>query len=151
LSGCGSTPAPVQTVATAPVPQARTEPQEPEAVAQPLSTEQAEVSYQQVESESLPVAQDQDEQLQRDLLTQAKAALATDPKRTLAISYQLQHSLYSQIRAQNHLPLLQAAIADKQQALTEQLAAQVSLTDVPEADRQAFALALAGYYRGSSW
>ncbi len=147
LSGCGSTPAPVQTVATAPVPQARTEPQEPEAVAQPLSTEQAEVSYQQVESEPLPVAQDQDEQLQRDLLTQAKAALATDPKRTLAISYQLQHSLYSQIRAQNHLPLLQAAIADKQQALTEQLAAQVSLTDVPEADRQAFALALAGYYR----
>jgi hypothetical protein len=147
LSGCGSTPAPVQTVATAPAQPVRTEPKEPDAVAVPLSTEQSEVSYQQVESAPQPVAQDQDEQLQRDLLTQAKAALATDPKRALAICYQLQHSLHSQVRAHNHLPLLQAAIADKQQALTEQLAAQVSLTDVPEADRQAYALALAGHYR----
>lgn len=147
LSGCGSTPAPVQTVVTAPVQPVQTAPEEPEAVAEPLSTDQAEVSYQQVDSEPVPVAQDQDEQLQRELLTQAKAALATDPKRALAICYQLQQSLYSQIRAQNLLPLLQAAIADKQQALTEQLAAQVNLTDVPEADRQAFALALAGHYR----
>lgn len=147
LSGCGSTPAPVQTVAPAPIAQPEVKPQEPEAVAEPLTLEPADVSYQQVESTPDSVPQDQDEQLQRELLAQAKAALATDPKRTLAICYQLQQSLYSQIRAHNQLPLLQAAVADKQLALVEQLASQIQLTDVPEADRQAFALALVQYFK----
>jgi uncharacterized protein len=147
LSGCGSTPAPVQTVASPPVQQPEVKPQEPAAVAKPLTLEPAEVSYQQVEATTAAVPQDQDEQLQRELLAEAKAALATDPKRTLAICYQLQQSLYPQIRSQNQLPLLQAALADRQIALIEQLATQIRLTDVPESDRQAFALTLAQHFK----
>jgi len=116
-------------------------------VAKPLTLEPAEVSYQQVEATTAAVPQDQDEQLQRELLAEAKAALATDPKRTLAICYQLQQSLYPQIRSQNQLPLLQAALADRQIALIEQLATQIRLTDVPESDRQAFALTLAQHFK----
>ncbi len=116
-------------------------------MAKPLTLEPAEVSYQQVEPTTVAVPQDQDEQLQRELLAEAKAALATDPKRTLAICYQLQQSLYPQVRSQNQLPLLQAAVADRQIALVEQLASQISLTDVPESDRQAFALTLAQHFK----
>ncbi len=149
LTGCGSTPAPVTAVTTAPVQQTTSveTPAEPDALAEPLQTEPAAVTYQQVDPASSAIPQDQDEQLQRDLLQQAKAALATDPKRSLAICYQLQQSLYSQIRSNNHLPLLQAALATQQLALVEQIAGQSRFTDIPETDRQAWALALSSHYR----
>jgi len=148
LTGCGSTPAPVESVPAAAAQQTvpvRAEP-EPDAVAEPLQQAPANVSYQQVEPAVQAVPQDQAEQHQRELLTQAKAALSTDPKRTLAITYQLQQSQYPQIRALNHLPLLQSALADKQYALIEQLSTQTALTDVPENDRQAWALALSQHF-----
>ena len=148
LSGCGSTPAPVDSIVTAPVQQKIVTPAaaEPDALAQPLQLEPTDVSYSAVEPALDPLPQNQDEQLQRELLTQAKAALSTDPKRSLAITYQLQQSVYSQIRAQNQLPLLQAAIAVQQNNLLAQLATQTTFTDVPEADRQAWTLALSQYF-----
>lgn len=149
LTGCGSTPAPVETTTTAPVQQSApvSKAPTPEALAEPLTLEPAEVTYQAVTTADEAVAQDADEQLQRELLQQAKAALTTDPKRTLAICFELQQSLYSQIRAQNQLPLLQSALADKQHALVARLADQTAFTDVPEADRQAWALALSEYFQ----
>lgn len=149
LTGCGSTPAPVETTTAAPVQQSApvNKAPTPEALAEPLTLEPADVSYQAVTTADEAVAQDPDEQLQRELLQQAKAALSTDPKRTLAICFELQQSLYSQIRAQNQLPLLQSALADKQHALVARLADQTAFTDVPETDRQAWALALAQYFQ----
>lgn len=149
LTGCGSTPAPVETTTAAPVQQSApvSKAPTPEALAEPLTLEPAEVTYQAVTTADEAVAQDADEQLQRELLQQAKAALSTDPKRTLAICFELQQSLYSQIRAQNQLPLLQSALADKQHALVARLADQTAFTDVPEADRQAWALALSEYFQ----
>ncbi len=149
LTGCGSTPAPVETTTAAPVQQSApvNKAPTPEALAEPLALEPAEVTYQAVTTADEAVAQDADEQLQRELLQQAKAALSTDPKRTLAICFELQQSLYSQIRAQNQLPLLQSALADKQHALVARLAEQTAFTDVPETDRQAWALALAQYFQ----
>ncbi|WP_430458255.1 penicillin-binding protein activator [Rheinheimera sp.] len=149
LTGCGSTPAPVETTTAAPVQQSApvNKAPTPEALAEPLALEPADVSYQAVTTADEAVAQDADEQLQRELLQQAKAALSTDPKRTLAICFELQQSLYSQIRAQNQLPLLQSALADKQHALVARLAEQTTFTDVPETDRQAWALALAQYFQ----
>jgi outer membrane PBP1 activator LpoA protein len=149
LTGCGSTPAPVETTTAAPVQQSApvNKAPTPEALAEPLTLEPADVSYQAVTTADEAVAQDPDEQLQRELLQQAKAVLSTDPKRTLAICFELQQSLYSQIRAQNQLPLLQSALADKQHALVARLADQTAFTDVPETDRQAWALALAQYFQ----
>ena len=149
LTGCGSTPAPVETTTAAPVQQSApvSKAPTPEALAEPLTLEPAEVTYQAVTTADEAVAQDADEQLQRELLQQAKAALSTDPKRTLAICFELQQSLYDQIRAQNQLPLLQSALADKQHALVARLADQTAFTDVPEADRQAWALALSEYFQ----
>lgn len=149
LTGCSSTPAPVETTTAAPVQQSAPVSKAPtaEALAEPLTLEPAEVTYQAVTTADEAVAQDADEQLQRELLQQAKAALSTDPKRTLAICFELQQSLYSQIRAQNQLPLLQSALADKQHALVARLADQTAFTDVPEADRQAWALALSEYFQ----
>ncbi len=149
LTGCGSTPAPVETTTATPVQQSApvNKTPTPDALAEPLTLEPAEVTYQAVTTADEPVAQDADEQLQRELLQQAKAALSTDPKRTLAICFELQQSLYSQVRAQNQLPLLQSALADKQHALVARLADQTTFTDVPEADRQAWALALSQHFQ----
>ena len=70
LTGCGSTPAPVETTTAAPVQQSApvSKAPTPEALAEPLTLEPAEVTYQAVTTADEAVAQDADEQLQRELL-----------------------------------------------------------------------------------
>ncbi len=150
LTACSGTPAPVQTLPTSAVNQpavskVQDKAPEPEVLLAPLQQNQPETASAAVQPE--PIALDQSEQLQRDLLAEAKTALATDPKRTLAICYQLRQSGYPQLRAQNLLPLLQSAQAvGNQQALVQELLSQHRLTDVPDSDRPAWTLAAVQFY-----
>lgn len=146
LSACGTTPAPV-TVVNAPAPVAQRAEPAPEPAVELMALETANNT---TSDEPLPPADmelDADEEKQLALLDNARASLASDSKRALAISYHLQQSPYPAIRSQNLLVLLEAARAERQFALVQQLLLRTKLTDLQEQDRQPFSLNAAEFYQ----
>lgn len=97
--------------------------------------------------EPILTAEQQDIASQQALLAEAKTLLSSNPNRALAISYQLQQSTFSEIRQPNQLVLLQALVTSKQHKTASQLLASMQLSDVPEADRVAFAGLAVTHYR----
>jgi len=121
--------------------------EEAEAEAFRLKTEMAQSSA--ALAAAAPVAQDETEQQQRDLLAEAKQLLASKQNlpRALAISHSLRTSSYGLVRQQNMLPLLQSYLASQQYVALELWLAEIQLTDVTPADRRSFTEGVAGFYQ----
>ncbi|RVU31856.1 penicillin-binding protein activator [Rheinheimera riviphila] len=121
--------------------------EEAEAEAFRLKTEMAQSSAAQ--AAAMPVAQDETEQQQRDLLAEAQQLLASNQNlpRALAITHSLRDSSYGLIRQQNMLPLLQSYLASQQFATLELWLADQQLTDVAPNDRSRFTELAAGFYQ----
>jgi len=152
LASCGQTPPPAQvkTPVVKPVvtPVADNSLQEEaEAEAFRLKTEMAQSSAAQ--AAAMPVAQDETEQQQRDLLAEAQQLLAAQQNqaRALAITHSLRDSGYGLVRQQNMLPLLQSYLASQQYAALELWLAEQQLTDVAPVDRRRFTEVVAGFYQ----
>ena len=152
LASCGQTPppAPVKPPVVKPVvtPVADNSLQEEaEAEAFRLKTEMAQSSA--ALAAAVPVAQDETEQQQRDLLTEAQQLLASKQNlpRALAITHSLRTSSYGLVRQQNMLPLLQSYLASQQYAALELWLADIQLTDVAPGDRRSFTELVAGFYQ----
>lgn len=152
LASCGQTPppapvkAPVITPVAEPVDELTLQ-EEAEAEAFRLQTEMARSSAAQAAAK--PVAQDEAEQQQRDLLAEAQQLLASKQQlpRALAITHSLRDSSYGLVRQQNMLPLLQSYLASQQYAALESWLAELQLTDVAPDDRQRFTEMVAGFYQ----
>ncbi len=152
LASCGQTPppppvqAPVVTPIAEPVDELTLQ-EEAEAEAFRLQTELSQAST--VPEPTLPVAQDESEQQQRDLLAQAQQLLASNQQlaRALAITHSLRLSNYGLIRQQNMLPLLQSYLASQQYAALESWLAEQQLTNVAPDDRSRFTELVAGFYQ----
>lgn len=121
--------------------------EEAEAEAFRLKTEMAQSSAAQ--AAAMPVAQDETEQQQRDLLAEAQQLLAAQQNqaRALAITHSLRDSGYGLVRQQNMLPLLQSYLASQQYAALELWLAEQQLTDVAPVDRRRFTEVVAGFYQ----
>jgi len=146
LSGCGSTPAKVTTVTpTAPVVSQQAVVNEPAVELSALETLPGASQDEPLTLVELEL--DANEEKQLALLDNARANLSSDSKKALAISYHLQQSPYAAIRSQNILVLLQAARAERQFALVQQLLQHTKLTDLQEPDRQPFSLNAAEFYQ----
>jgi outer membrane PBP1 activator LpoA protein len=152
LASCGQTPPPAQvkTPVVKPVvtPVADNSLQEEaEAEAFRLKTEMAQSSA--IQAAAVPVAQDESEQQQRDLLSEATQLLSSNQNlpRALAITHSLRLSNYGFIRQQNMLPLLQSYLASQQYAALELWLADQQLTAVAPTDRSRFTELVAGFYQ----
>lgn len=121
--------------------------EEAEAEAFRLRTEMAQSSAAQ--AAAMPVAQDETEQQQRELLAEAQQLIASKQNlpRALAITHSLRTSSYGFLRQQNMLPLLQSYLASQQYAALELWLSDVQLTDVAPADRRSFTELVAGFYQ----
>ncbi len=151
LASCGQTPpaqvkAPVVKPVETPVTDTSLQ-EEAEAEAFRLKTELAQAS--RVPTQAMPVAQDETEQQQRDLLAEAQQLLASNQNlpRALAITHSLRLSNYGFIRQQNMLPLLQSYLASQQYAALELWLADKQLTAVAPTDRSRFTELVAGFYQ----
>lgn len=126
LSSCSQTPAPTQVT-----PVTASEITPPPASAEP-ETVSAQLLFQRAR-------QLQGLAREQQLLAAAQQALVEqDNSLALAIADTLQLSDSAQIRAANHLVLLQAYLQNNELALAEQLLQQTPLTQIPLADRPAF-------------
>jgi len=152
LASCGQTPPPAQV--KAPVIKPVAEPvvdtslqEEAAAEAFRLKTEMAQSSA--ALAAATPVAQDETEQQQRDLLAEAQQLLANNQNlpRALAITHSLRETSYGLIRQQNMLPLLQSYLATQQYAALELWLADQQLTAVASTDRSRFTELVAGFYQ----
>lgn len=152
LASCGQTPPPAQVLppvvkpVITPVADSTLQ-EEAEAEAFRLKTEMAQSSAAQ--AAAMPVAQDETEQQQRDLLAEAQQLISSkqNQPRALAITHSLRDSGYGLIRQQNMLPLLQSYLASQQFAALELWLSDVQLTDVAPADRRSFTELVAGFYQ----
>lgn len=152
LASCGQTPPPPQVIApvVTPAPEPiddRSLQEEAEAEAFRLKTQMAQSSAAQ--TPAMPLAQDETEQQQRDLLAEAQQLLANQQNfaRALAITHSLRTSGYGLIRQQNAFPLLQSYLATRQYAALESWLAELQLTAVAPDDRRRFTESVAGFYQ----
>lgn len=154
LASCGQTPPPSPVQAPVNKPVAETEPADELTLQQEAAAEAFRLKSTLRQSVTtpdtqLPVAQDESEQQQRDLLAEARQLLSANQNlaRTLAITHSLRDSLYGVVRQQNMLPLLQSYLATQQYAALESWLASQRLNDVAPEDRRRFTELVAGFYQ----